>query len=99
MALADVFFSKSDDQRDAEREMRRVEDDLMAIDDRELLECPVHARADARRLGVILGRVRLAQANFERNADRNFYATLLTGAALAAATKGQDIVQFLFRVL
>lgn len=95
MAFTDVFFGKSEDQRDAEREMRRVEDDLMAIDPRELLECPIHAQADARRLGVILSRIRLTQVNTERSADRNFYTTLLTGAAIAAATKGQDLVQLI----
>lgn len=94
MALADVFFTKSDEMLEAERILRDREDEYMAIDPRELTECPVHAQADARRLGVVLGRLRVSQTTSERNADRNLIATIFTGAVVAAAVKAPDIVQW-----
>lgn len=99
MAVMDVFFGKTEERLEAERTLRQREDDLMAIDDRELLECPVHARADGTRLHVVLSRLRVIQTTGEQNSNRNLLATIIAGAIVVGIIKGPDFWSWAIHLL
>lgn len=99
MTVMDVFFGKSDDRRDAENELRRREDDMMRMDALEETSLPVHAKADAERLAVVLSRLRVVQTTSEQMSNRNLLATLISGVAVVAIIKGGGVWEWLGRVL
>lgn len=99
MAIVDVFFGKSEDRREAERELRQSEDKLMAMDPAEETSLPVHAKADSERLGVVLSRLRVVQATSKQHSDRNLVATIASGMILIAMVKGGSIAEFLLHLL
>jgi hypothetical protein len=99
MALADVLFGKSDDVREAERNRRKAEDEMMALDQRELGECPIHAQKDVQRMGVILANQRLGVARQTQDSKRNMLTTLGSGALVVAVIKGGPIWEWLAKAL
>lgn len=99
MTLTAVFFGKSEETRDAEKDLRQREDQFMALDPREGLDLGVHAHMDAQRTSVMLGRIRLVQTMNEQNSNRNLVATILSGIALVMVTKGSDIIEAVVKFL
>jgi hypothetical protein len=99
MTMADVFFGKSEERREAENRLRFLEDQLMDMDPAEEISLPVHAKADAQRVQVILSRMRVVQTTSEQNANRNFMATILCFIAIAAMIKGGAILEFLVKLM
>ena len=99
MVMTDFLFRKSADRREAERDLRKSEDELMAVDERELQECPVHAAADHRRQGVILARQRVTQTAVKELSDRNLMATVVAAAVIVAVIKGGPVAAVILKAL
>lgn len=99
MGVLSTVFGKSQDLVYAERELRRREDHLMAMDPMEETSLPIHAKADAERLGVVLGRMRVVQATSEQNSNRNMLATLVTGIGVVLILKGGPLADAAWHLL
>lgn len=99
MSVASVFWSKGQEIRDAERSLREREERFLDMDPREETDLGIHAKADAARLAVVLGRVQLIQAVGEQNSNRNLAATLLSCLALVLVMKSSDIFAALSKFL
>jgi hypothetical protein len=99
MTVADVFFGKSEERREAEQRLRYLEDHMMDLDPMEETSLPLHAKADANRVQILLTRMRVVQTTNEQNANRNFLATILCFLAILAVLKGGSILEVMKLIL
>ncbi len=99
MTVADVFFGKSEDRREAETRLRYLEDHMMDLDPMEEASLPLHAKADANRVQILLSRLRVVQTTNEQNANRNYIATILCFLAIAVLLKGGSMMEVIKTIL
>ncbi|HVM95116.1 MAG TPA: hypothetical protein VMT89_01950 [Candidatus Acidoferrales bacterium] len=96
--MASLFFGKSQAVVEAEIALRQKEDDLMHPDPREGEDLAVHSYMDSQRLGVVLGRIRLMQMQWEQTANRNLMATLCSAGALFLVLRGTDLFSTIWQI-
>jgi hypothetical protein len=90
MAVLDVFFQKSPDERAAERKLRDLEDGILQLQPGEAHESPIHAAICAKRWQLFNERSKLTDARAERR-DRRVMLALVVVVALQLAAKIPEI--------